>query len=563
MRLHRSLEILKRRTWSIVACGVVVGGVVGAVMTLRPPTYSATARVQLQGDHANAQTNIVTSRTLAQAASARVPSVSSPKLADAVSVRHVSSTDQIEITATSASSTRSALIANAFARAYVDARRASAASTYQHAVDDLDRQIGALQANLSDLDHHAGGKTPSPGTAAQLAAMANEVQALQTRRGDLQANVEVQRAPAVVVAPATAADATQNPSRSRVAMLGSLFFLLLAAAVVTVRELLDDRVHSSEAIERATDLPVLAELPRDQLSKKESTRLAVCASPRSPLSEAARGLRGSIELRETGHCHSTVLVTSGASGEGKSLVSANLAAAYALAGHRTVLVDGDLRTPRLSQVFGNYPARLIASHQAVNGLSGLLSQLTESRSVRATLEQAALLRTELDNLLFLPAGPEPANPSELLDSPAMALLLEDLAGIADIVIIDSPPLLPVGDTVGLARQADAVVLVAAIGESQQSALRRSRQILAAHPHVLGVVVNKVAVKATYAPYRRAPKPSPASESTSPALSVVHRLEIPTPPTGRPDANGDIWIDLSEESDGLVTAGALPAGRWGR
>ena len=562
MRLRRSLESLRRRTWSIVACGVVVGGVVGAVMTLRPPTYSATARVQLRTDRASAQTNLVTSRAVALAAAAQVRGATSSKLADVVSARRIARTDQMAITATSASAPRSALIANAFARAYVENRRANAAAIYQHAVDDLDRQITARQAHLSDLDHQTGGKTPSPGTAAQLAAVANEVQALQTRRDDLQGNVDLQPGPAAVVAPATATDAAQNPSPSRVAVLGGLFFLLLAAAVVTLRELLDDRAHSSEAVERATGLPVLAELPCDQLSKKEPTRLAVCASPRSPLSEAARGLRGSIELRATGSCHSTVLITSGASGEGKSLVSANLAAAYALAGHRTVLVDADLRTPRLSHVFGNYPARLIASHQAVNGLSGLLSELTESRSARATLEQAALLRTELENLLFLPAGLEHANPSELLDSPAMAVLLEDLAGIADIIIIDSPPLLPVGDAVGLARQANAVVLVAAVGESQRSALRRSRQILAAHPHVLGVVVNKVATKATYAPYRR-PKAALASETTSPSLRVVHRLEIPTPPTGRPDANGDIWIDLSDESDGLVTAGALPVGRWGR
>lgn len=563
MGLRRSLAVLRRRTWSIVACGIVVGGAVGAVMTVRPPTYSATARVQLRADRANAQLNIVTSRAVTRAYAARVPRASSSKLADAVSVHHNDTTDQIEITATSTSRTRSALIANAFAHAYVEARNASAASTYRHAVADLDRQIAALQAHLSDLDHQAGGKTPSPGTSAQLAAVANEVQALQTRRGDLRANVDLQQGPAALVAPATAADATQNPSPSRVAMFGGLLFLLLAAVVVTTRELLDDRVRTSEAIERATGLPVLAELPHDPLSKKESTRLAVCASPRSPLSEAARGLRGSIELRENGHCHSTVLVTSAASGEGKSLVSANLAAAYALAGHRTVLVDGDLRTPRLSSVFGSYPARLIASHQAVNGLSGLLSELTASRSGRATLEQAALLRTEMENLLFLPAGPEPANPSELLDSHAMARLLEDLAGIADIVIIDSPPLLPVGDAVGLARRADAVVLVAAIGESQRSALQRSRQILAAHPSVLGVVVNQAPANATYTPYRRASKRSQVSQPTSPSLSVVHRLEIPMPPTGRPDENGDIWIDLSEESDALVTAGALPAGSWDR
>ena len=342
--------------------------------------------------------------------------------------------------------------------------------------------------------------------------------------------------------------------------------MVLAAGVVWTREVLDERVRSSDEIAQVTGLPVLAELPRDQLSKRDRTRLAVSASPRSPLSEATRALRTSIELWELEQHRPTLLVTSAVPGEGKSLVSANLAAAYALAGYRTVLVDGDLRTPSLSSVFGTYPARLISSRQAVHGLSGLVTEIAVPGADRPTLEKAALLRTPIDNLLFLPAGPEPANPSELLDSRAMGTLLADLATIADIVIIDSPPLLPVSDAVGLARLADGVVLVAAVGESHRSSLRRSREMLAAHPRVLGVVANKIAPSATYAPYRRTSAPTASPVLISSRLGVVHTLEIPTPPTGSPDANGDIWIDLSEEPDEYdqpFHAGALQLSDWGR
>ena len=273
-------------------------------------------------------------------------------------------------------------------------------------------------------------------------------------------------------------------------------------------------------------------------------------------------MRASIELRETDSHRSSLLITSAVSGEGKSLVSANLAAAYALAGYRTVLVDADLRTPRLSSVFGTYSTRLIASGEAVPGLSSLVRALGAAGADRVALEKAALLRTGTENLLFLPAGSEPANPSELLDSPAMATLLADLTGIADVVIIDAPPLLPVSDATGLARHAEAVLLVAMMGESQGSALRRAQHMLAPHPCVLGVVANKVPERAAYSPRRHAP--TPPADPTGRRLSVIRRLEIPTPPCGLPDANGDIWIDLSEEPDPHgQTAGAVPAGSWGR
>ena len=138
--------------------------------------------------------------------------------------------------------------------------------------------------------------------------------------------------------------------------------------------------------------------------------------------------------------------------------------------------------------------------------------------------------------------------------------------MTDIVIIDAPPLLPVSDAVGLARHADAVVLVAAIGESDRRALRRIRQMLAAHPRVLGVVVNKVVPSAAYATYvsrRRGTAPS-AHPATGSSLRVVRPIEVPTPPTGCPDENGDMWIDLTEEPEPFAAGvGSLQLNGWGR
>jgi Mrp family chromosome partitioning ATPase len=104
--------------------------------------------------------------------------------------------------------------------------------------------------------------------------------------------------------------------------------------------------------------------------------------------------------------------------------------------------------------------------------------------------QATLLRTAVPNLLFLPAGPLPPNPAELLGSRFTAEILRTLADMADIVILDAPPLLPVTDAALLGGQVDAVVLVAALGEAHRSALRRAGAALGSKARVIGIVLNK-------------------------------------------------------------------------
>ncbi len=580
MGLRHRLERVRRRKWSVAVCWLLVSVLVVTFLAVRPSSASARAEVLArpgvsQGpatqpgsrESATAVVDAVTSRAVVDEAVARVPGASRSELLSSVVVRRLGTSDRIQITATSRHRARAAHLANSLARAFVESRRAIAANTQVRAIALVDAQLAQLQTRLDELDSETSGRSSSTGSAARLAAATTQFQSLEERRRELLGNQTPRNGTVELAAVASGAQSAWDMSPLEVAALGFALFLGLAVIAVALRETSDERVRSSQEIGRIAGLPVLAELPRDQKSRKDRSYLAVASSPRSPLSEAARGLRSSIELRDTDFRHSTILITSATAGEGKSLVSANLAAAYAVAGYRTVLIDADLRTPRLSTMFGTYPARLISSHQAVHGLSSLVSAITTAGSDRATLEHAALLRTPIDNLLFLPAGPEPANPAELLDSRAMSLLLTDLARIADIVIIDSPPLLPVSDAVGLARHVASVILVAAVGTSHRSALRRSRQVLAAHPRVLGVVANRVARTATYASYAPPTPRRRSAPETSPALlSVVHTLKVPTPPVGRPDANGDLWIDLSDdpvEYDQPIGSGTLELSSWNR
>ena len=486
MGLRHRLERVRRRKWSVAVCWLLVSALLVTFLAFRPSSASARAEVLARPgvsqesttqaatqESATAVVDAVTSRAVVDEAVARVPGASRSELLSSVVVRRLGTSDRIQITATSRHRARAAQLANSLARAFVESRRAIAANTNVRAIARVDAQLAQLQTRLDALDGETSGKSSSAGSAARLTAATTQFQSLEERRRELLRNQTPRSGTDELVVVASGAQSVWDLSPLEVAALGFALFLALAAIAVALRETSDERVRSSQEIGRIAGLPVLAELPRDPKSRKDRSYLAVASSPRSPLSEAARGLRSSIELRDTDFRHSTILITSATAGEGKSLVSANLAAAYAVAGYRTVLIDADLRTPRLSTMFGTYPARLISSHQAVHGLSSLVSAITTAGSDRATLEHAALLRTPIDNLLFLPAGPEPANPAELLDSRAMSLLLTDLARIADIVIIDSPPLLPVSDAVGLARRVASVILVAAVGAARCAALARS------------------------------------------------------------------------------------------
>ena len=579
MGLRHRLERVRRRKWSVLGCALVATVLVVTFLAVRPSSASAQAELlarpaPIQGpatiargqESATGLVDAVTSRAVVDDAVARLPGATRSELLSSIVVRRLGTSDRIQITATSRHRARAAQLANGLARAFVESRRAIAANTTARAITLLDAQLAKVQARLDALDGETSGKSSSTAGAARLAAATTQFQSLEERRRELRSNQTLRNGTVDLAVVASGAQSVWDMSLIEVAALGFILFLVLGAIAVALRETADERVRSSQEIGRIAGLPVLAELPRDPKSRKDRSYLAMASSPRSPLSEAARSLRSSIELRETDFRHPTMLITSATAGEGKSLVSANLAAAYAVAGYRTVLIDADLRTPRLSTMFGTYPARLISSHQAVHGLSSLVSAITTAGSDRAELEHAALLRTPIDNLLFLPAGPEPANPAELLDSRAMSSLLADLARIADIVIIDSPPLLPVSDAVGLARRVASVILVAAVGTSHRSALRRSRQVLAAHPRVLGVVANRVARTATYASYAPTTRRRAAPDTSPALLSVVHTLKVPTPPVGRPDANGDLWIDLSDdpvEYDQPIGSGALELSSWNR
>ena len=206
--------------------------------------------------------------------------------------------------------------------------------------------------------------------------------------------------------------------------------------------------------------------------------------PKSPVSEVFRTLRTNIQFMSTNKKLKTLLITSTFPSEGKSWVASNLAVTFAQAGKKVILIDADMRKGRQYTIFGVSPRPGLSNY-----LSGIDVQNPDEIDISRYIQ-----KTEVENLLIMTAGNIPPNPSELLVSPQMVKLLEDLKEVCDIIIIDGTPCELVTDSVILSRIVDSTVIVTAHKETKKDNLERIiKNIQNVGGHLAGVVVNKMPV----------------------------------------------------------------------
>lgn len=278
---------------------------------------------------------------------------------------------------------------------------------------------------------------------------------------------------AVVVDTATSARLLQA-SLSRALIFSGALGLFVGLGLGILLEALDDTIYSVDDLRRATETPFLGVIP---LRTDEAADLVTVAAPKSPPAEAYRTLRTNIRFTLFDTPARTYMLSSAGTGEGKSLTAANLAVAYAQSGDSVILVDTDLRRPVLHRLFN------------LESSPGLTNVIVGEASLAETLRN-----TEVPGLKLLPSGPLPPNPAELLDSPRMTELLQELAQAADIVIMDSPPALMLADAGILASKADCTILVAESGQITQRALREMLRVFEiARARVVGIILNKLRV----------------------------------------------------------------------
>ncbi len=269
---------------------------------------------------------------------------------------------------------------------------------------------------------------------------------------------------------------------SSIVIVDVVVALGLAVVLAFILESLDTSLSSVAEIESISGLPSLALIPKarrpsDTAGQTPAQRnLVVLTNPKSQFAEAFRALRTSLLLSVAGREPQVVLLTSATPSEGKTTASLNLAAVLAQRDVRVLLIDADLRRPTVHHRFG------------MNGKIGLTSVLTGSVS----LKDAVQIVADLPSLDVLASGPVPPFPTEMLSSDAMRRLLGEARGIYTHVVMDSPPLLSVTDSVVLAREADTVVLIVRHGKSTKHAVRRARDLLIrSGARLAGIALNAV------------------------------------------------------------------------
>lgn len=284
-----------------------------------------------------------------------------------------------------------------------------------------------------------------------------------------------------------------GPQRFRNIFVAFLLSLVAGIGLAFLLDFLDDTIKSVEDVDRYLHMPALALIPagrdRGRLiglgglpqapAPAETTALAMIKDARSPIAEAYRHLRTSLLLSSAGQPPRTILVTSSQPSEGKTTTAINTAVMLAQTGAQVLIIDCDLRRPRLHAHFGAPNTK---------GLTNWLSGESDIDNLMQTYGP-------LENLKFLTSGPVPPNPAELLGSDEMRKLLALLTERFAHVVIDSPPAISFTDASILSTMVDGVVLVVHGGRSSRAVVRRAKQqLLDVGAHIFGVVLNNVKVE---------------------------------------------------------------------
>lgn len=266
-------------------------------------------------------------------------------------------------------------------------------------------------------------------------------------------------------------DSPVSPNVTLNLVLGAVVGLIFGVGIAFFLEYLDTSVKSLEDVERYLQVPVLAVIPKD-------VGILYKQSGMSPDAEAYRILRTNIEFNRKNPEDNAITVVSGGAGEGKSTTLLNLAYICAQGGYTTLMIDADLRRPRLHTFFD------------INNSVGLTNYLTTELML-----EDVILQTPVDNLYFMPSGILPADAAGILNSRRMSELIQDVKQRFDLVLVDSPPILGVSDASVLASEVDLTMIVVQHRKLPRNMLLRVKQAVEnVGGNVIGVVLNNVDVR---------------------------------------------------------------------
>ncbi len=520
--LRDYLRVVRRRR-ALIA--ITVGLAVGLALLasyLQTPVYAGTARMLIQPRPGVSPFETANgARTDTQFVATEIEVIKGEPVQDEVrrqlgsapriSVRPVGTTAVVQVSSESTDPERAAAVANAYVEAYITNRRQQGIDESLATQKEIQGQIDVLQGQIDSLDGQIAGAEGSVADSLRARRQAQlQQQALFKQTLDQQqVNMALITGGTQVVRRAAVPTSPIKPTPLRNGVMALVVGALLGVCLAFTVDYLDDSIESQEDLERITGaIPVLGLIPEVSGWKtRDQSRLVAAESPRSPPAEAYRALRTAIDFIALDHPMSTLQVTSPGPGEGKTTTLANLGITLATAGKRVVIVCCDLRRPRVHEFFG------------LSNEVGFTTALVGDCSVADAVQSVP----GVPRLKLMASGPLPPNPSELLSSQRAAAVFATLAADSDIVLIDSPPILPVTDALVLFRHVDATLMVfSARSTTRTDAAAALAKVQQVNGPLIGAVLNGVKAEGGY--------------------GYTYHYEAPTADRDGGAANGAAWND---------------------
>jgi polysaccharide biosynthesis transport protein len=505
-REHVSLlGVLRRRAWIIVLVTLLAGGAAAAFAFATRNTYDSTAKLlfrQTLGAELNAvgllppttdadnlaldNVEVVGSRRVADATATRLRAlgedVNGKDVADDVTVELAKNTDVVDVTAKDTDREDAARLATIYAEEAAKIANSDEQAQATRVLDNLEQQYNELPLAQQDLPR--GRK------------LQEHIQRIRTV-----ADVGV-GSPRVIQEGVVPTSRAGNPIET--ILLGVLFGALLGGGLALVREQSDRKLRRTEQVTAAFDAPVLTTVPRSRALKRHKP----FADLPPQIAEAFRMLQMNLRFARDEPVRS-VLVTSARTGEGKTTIAWNLAAAAASGGLSVALVEADLRRPSLADRYDLEQAPGLA--EALQGEVSISAAMQTILPIQGSANPVGHPRS----LHVIVAGSAAPNPWALMQSSVMVRVLDVLRKDHDIVIIDTPPLPHVADAISLLRHVDGVLVTASVNSTRGPEASRLRdQLQGLDANVLGVVANGGSAMSGYAAYARATAATTAASNGS-------------------------------------------------
>ena len=499
MDLRDYLALLRRKKWLILVAALLVGGVAFGLSVTEPKVYQADVRLVLEPTQTvfdssgvqkppDVQTEIerLQSVPVQDAVRAKVGGEAPPVAAVQVGVTQV-----MQLTTKGPTPQRAADVANAYADAYIGYRVQQAVDQLEKAAVPVQVKLGMLDQEIKPLQNQISSIPVGPARDAKVAELGPQINSLlsvqstfKSTLDKLQVDAALKSGGVQLVAPASVPKTPVQPTPIRNGLLGLGVGLMFGMAAAFLFEYLDDSIKTKEDLAHITgDVTVLGVIPTvPSWKNRVESRLVSRIEPSSSAAEAYRSLRTSIQFVGLDRKLQILQVTSANASEGKTTTLANLAVALTQAGQSVVILSCDLRRPRIHEYFG------------LGNSIGFTSVILGETPLASALQRVP----GLPRLLLLPSGPLPPNPSELLSSHRTAEIFSALRTQVDIVLVDSPPILPVTDAAVLSTRVDGTLLVTMANETTTKAAARAMEVLAnVDATMVGTVLNGATAELGY------------------------------------------------------------------